>query len=136
LPICVKAPEDLDGRADCLVGACLAGRTLGSVGTGLHHKICHVLGGTFDLPHAEVHAVILPYVAAHFLTAAAPIEAVLPGGGSAAARLQSLARRLGCPTSLASLGMPESDLSLAASLVAAPEAPGILQAAWRGDDIQ
>jgi maleylacetate reductase len=135
LPVCVAAPDDLDGRADCLLGACLAGQTLGAVGTGLHHKICHVLGGTFDLPHAEVHAVILPYVSASKAAAAASIAPALPGEGNAAVRLQNFARRLGCPTSLASLGMLESDLSQAASLVGVPEASRILRDAWKGEDL-
>jgi maleylacetate reductase len=136
LPVSVARPDDLDGRASSLTGACIAGHTLGTVGTGLHHKICHVLGGTFDLPHAEVHAVILPYVAAGQASASAPIEAVLPGEGSTAGRLQRLARRLGCPASLAALGLPESDLSKADPLIDAPDAAGILRAAWRGDEIQ
>jgi hypothetical protein len=75
-------------------------------------------------------------VAADRATAAASIEPVLPGAGGAAARLQSLARRLGCPTSLAALGMPESGLSKAESLIDAPEAAGILRAAWQGDEIR
>jgi maleylacetate reductase len=114
----------------------LAGHTLGVVGTGLHHKICHVLGGSFDLPHAAVHAAVLPFVTAVRLPTAPSMEQVLPGEGSPAGRLQRLARQLGCPTSLASLGMGEGDLSRAATPVGAPEALAILQAAWRGDDIK
>ena len=42
-------------------GAWLCGTVLGSVAIGLHHKLCHTLGGSFDLPHAEMHTVILPH---------------------------------------------------------------------------
>jgi maleylacetate reductase len=147
LPEAVTKPEDLVARSDCLLGACLAGRALGAVGTGLHHKICHVLGGRFDLPHAEVHAVVLPHVtffnASAVPTVVAAIERVLPGQGTAAARLQVLGRRLGCPASLAELGMPKDGVDEAADLVgrampANPRAIGIdgvhdiLEAAWEG----
>ncbi|HEY5333682.1 MAG TPA: maleylacetate reductase, partial [Solirubrobacterales bacterium] len=56
------APRDLEARAEALRGAWLGGTALAVAGTGLHHKICHVLGGTFGLPHAEVHAAVLPWV--------------------------------------------------------------------------
>ena len=52
LPTVVKTPEDLEARGDALYGAWLAGASLGSVGMALHHKLCHTLGGSFNLPHA------------------------------------------------------------------------------------
>jgi maleylacetate reductase len=64
LPQVVKDPTDIDGRDQCLYGAYLAAVAFASAGSGLHHKICHVLGGTFDLPHAQTHATVLPYVLA------------------------------------------------------------------------
>ena len=57
------APEDLGARGKLLYGACLAGSALATAGTGLHHKLCHLLGGTYNLPHAETHAAVLPQVA-------------------------------------------------------------------------
>ncbi len=59
-----KEPADLDGRADALYGAWLAGSALGATSMSIHHKLCHTLGGTFNLPHAEVHTVILPHAVA------------------------------------------------------------------------
>ncbi len=56
-------PDDLDARSNLLYGACLAGSALATAGTGLHHKLCHLLGGTYNLPHAETHAAVLPQVA-------------------------------------------------------------------------
>ncbi|MFD7156346.1 maleylacetate reductase [Kribbella sp. NPDC059898] len=56
-------PDDLEGRGRLVYGACLAGSALATAGTGLHHKLCHLLGGTYNLPHAETHAAVLPQVA-------------------------------------------------------------------------
>ena len=70
LPQVVVNPIDIDARSDALYGAWLAGVVLGTVGIGLHHKLCHTLGGTFDLPHADVHTVILPHAAAYNAAAA------------------------------------------------------------------
>ena len=70
LPRIVADPGDREARADALYGAWLCGSCLGAVGMALHHKLCHVLGGSFDLPHAETHAVILPHAAAYNAPAA------------------------------------------------------------------
>ena len=64
LPRVVADPMELAGREQTLYGAYLSAVAFASAGSGLHHKICHVLGGMFDLPHAETHAVVLPYVLA------------------------------------------------------------------------
>ena len=61
LPTVVSKPDDLEARSDALYGAWLAGACLGKVGMALHHKLCHTLGGTFNLPHAETHTVVLPH---------------------------------------------------------------------------
>jgi maleylacetate reductase len=114
-------PKDLAARSDALYGAWLCGTVLGSVAMGLHHKLCHTLGGSFDLPHAEVHTVVLP----HALAYNAPnIPAALQRIGRALdvdapevpAALQALAGRHGAPTSLAALGMPAEGLDRAADL--------------------
>lgn len=60
----VADPQDADARDEALYGCYLAAVSFASAGSGLHHKACHVLGGTFDLPHAETHATMLPYVLA------------------------------------------------------------------------
>lgn len=86
LPRVVEHPADREARGQALYGAWLAGVCLGSVGMAIHHKLCHTLGGTFNLPHAQAHAVVLPH-AAHYnreaaASALARVARVL--GGSAA----------------------------------------------------
>src|SRR6202008_1141023 len=68
LPRIVSDSTDRDARCDALFGACACGAWLGAVGMPRHHKLCHVLGGTFGLPHAETHTVILPHAAAYNAT--------------------------------------------------------------------
>ena len=119
LPAAVKEPDNPEARSQALYGAWLAGISLGSVGMALHHKLCHTLGGTFNLPHAETHTVILPH-ATGYNSAAAPeamrrIARALEAP-SAAEGLYHLAASMGAPTSLASLGMKEADLDKAADL--------------------
>lgn len=60
----LTTPSDIVARSNLLYGACLAGVSMTQAGTGLHHKLCHLLGGTYGLPHAETHAVVLPHIAA------------------------------------------------------------------------
>ena len=107
-----------------LYGAWLCGSVLGSVSMALHHKLCHVLGGSFGLPHAETHTVILPHATAYNAPAAPQAMARLGaalGAPSAASGLYDLAQTLGAPTSLRALGLPESALDRAADLaIAAP----------------
>lgn len=61
----VEAPRDVVARSATLYGAWLAGTALGMVKMGLHHKLCHTLGGRLDLPHAQTHAIMLPHTAAY-----------------------------------------------------------------------
>jgi len=115
-------PANAELRAQALYGAWLCGTVLGNSAMGLHHKLCHTLGGSFDLPHAEVHTVVLPHALAY--NAAAVPEALtrigraLGGdtGLSAARRLFDLARRGGAPLSLRELGMRAADLDQANEL--------------------
>ena len=65
LPIVVERPADREARSDALYGAWLCGTCLGAVGMALHHKLCHTLGGSFDLPHAETHTAVLPHALAY-----------------------------------------------------------------------
>jgi len=119
LPAAVEHPDDLDARGRALYGAYLAGATLAVAGTALHHKLCHVLGGTFGLIHGDVNAVVLPHVVAYNADAApdaiAAVAAALDTGrGGAPGALRNLAETIGAPTSLAALGMPADGLDLAA----------------------
>jgi len=124
LPLIVQNPRDAAARASALFGAWACGKCLGTVGMALHHKLCHTLGGSFDLPHAETHAVVLPHAVA-FNRSAAP-EAMRRaaralGVEDAAVGLFDLTSRLGAPTSLRALGMAEADLTRAVEIaVAAP----------------
>ena len=129
LPRLQTNPLDLAARSDALYGAWLCGIVLGSVAMGLHHKLCHTLGGSFNLPHAQTHSVILPHALA-YNAAAAPeamvrIAKALGGGsgGAAALCLQQLASHHGAPTSLAAIGMPASGLDRAADLAASTPYP-------------
>jgi alcohol dehydrogenase class IV len=146
LPALKRDPMDLDARSQALYAAWLCGTVLGNVGMALHHKLCHTLGGSFNLPHAEVHTVVLPHAIA-FNAGAVPaaiermsraLQSVTP-----AAALYDLARDNGAPYSLRELGMPQSDLDRAADIaVSNPywnprpiERDGIrnlLQNAWDG----
>lgn len=114
-----RDPRDVAARGDALYGAWLCGTVLGSVTMGLHHKLCHTLGGSFNLPHAETHTVVLPHALAY--NAAAAPEAMTRiakalGAADAPLAVQRLARDHGAPTSLAAIGMQAADLDRAAEL--------------------
>ena len=144
LPGVMKNPQDIEARSLCLYGAWLCGVALNGTSMALHHKLCHTLGGSFNLGHAEVHTVILPHATA-YNEKAAP-EAMLrvaralgaaqaahgqnggaalaahgqnAGSTSAAAGLYDLEVQLGTPLSLKAIGMRESGLDQAADLAAA-----------------
>jgi len=119
LPRVIADPLDLEGRSECLYGAWLCGAVLGSVGMALHHKLCHTLGGTYNLPHAETHTVVLPHAVAYnraAVPAAMQRAADALGAEDAAQGLYALARTLGAPAALKDLGMREADLDRAAEI--------------------
>lgn len=126
LPIIVRSPEDRAARQEALYGAWLCGVALGAVGMALHHKLCHVLGGSFDMPHAPTHTVILPHAVAYNAPGAPEamrrIAAAL-GTDDAPTGLFDLARSLGAPVALSALGMKEADLDRAAAEAAAKPYP-------------
>jgi len=122
LPRILLDPADREARSDALFGAWASGTCLGAVGMALHHKLCHVLGGSFDLPHAETHTVILPHAIAYNAAAAPEAMARIAralGAEDAAQGLFDLAAALGAPTALSDIGMPEDGLDRAADLAAA-----------------
>lgn len=141
-----RAASDMAARSDCLYGAWLCGSVLGHVGMSLHHKLCHTLGGSFNLPHAETHTVVLPHALAYNGAAApqamARIAAAI-GAPSAAAGLFDLACDLGAPTALRDIGMPQEGLQRALELtltnsywnprpLEAGALAKLLDDAWRG----
>jgi len=146
LPDVVRSPFDGGARERALFGAHLAGRALDLTSMGLHHKLCHVLGGTFGLPHAMTHAVLLPYVTACNASAAGRAMAEIAtalGGETAWTGLHALRQALGITTTLRDLGLDAKDLDRAADLAVAgayanprpvtrDEVRDVLQAAYSG----
>ena len=157
LPRIVADPADGEGRDQVLYGCYLSAVSFASAGSGMHHKICHVLGGAYDLPHAQTHAIVLPHVLAYNAPAvprlaARLVEALgwsLPGGQDDAAAaavdaLEALRLRLWAPRALRDLGLAEADLpdAVARCLAAIPESnpvpvteeslTALLGAAWAG----
>jgi alcohol dehydrogenase class IV len=119
LPRIVADPGDREARSDALYGAWLAGACLGAVGMALHHKLCHTLGGSFDLPHAETHTIVLPHATAYNAPFAAEAMARLSralGAGDPAQALFDLAGRLGARRALRDIGMPQDGIERAADL--------------------
>lgn len=146
LPVIVDEPGHVEARGQALYGSWLCGTVLGTVGMALHHKLCHTLGGSFDLPHAETHAIMLPHTAAYNAQAAetelAPAADLF--GGDLGGGLHAFARSLGAPTALKDLGLAETDLERAADLavqnpywnprpVERDAVLALLTRAWAGD---
>jgi alcohol dehydrogenase class IV len=122
LPRVMGDINNAGAHEDVLLGACLAGAALGVGRTGLHHRLCHALGGMFGLPHAETHAVILPYSVA-FLSGSAREDADLVGAAlgarDPAGHLYEMLHRF-CPRhSLQALGLSMADIEAAADATAA-----------------
>jgi alcohol dehydrogenase class IV len=126
LPMIKHSPQDLAARTDAFYGAWLCGIVMGSVGMALHHKLCHTLGGTFNLPHAECHTVMLPHALAYNAKAApdamGKIAAAL-GGASAPATVFDLARDNGAAVALRDIGMREQDLDKACDIAVQNQYP-------------
>jgi alcohol dehydrogenase class IV len=126
LPVVVREPANLEARSDALYGAWLAGIVLGSASIGIHHKLCHTLGGTFNLPHAEVHTVVLPHATAYnrdFAPEAMRLAADALGARDAAQGIFDLIVTIGAPTSLQQIGMPADGLDRAAQLATQNQYP-------------
>ncbi|KAK9379997.1 uncharacterized protein V2V93DRAFT_371380 [Kockiozyma suomiensis] len=150
LPVIVKDPKSKDARTKAQYGAWLCGTCLGSVGMSLHHKLCHTLGGTFNLPHAETHTIVLP----HALAYNAPkipkaleklAEALPESDGDAIKGLNILTSKLGVEKGLKAYGMKEEDISKAADIavsnpywnpreVERSAIEELIRRAWAGED--
>lgn len=139
-------PDGLEVRSDLLRGAWLGGNCLASVGMALHHKLCHVLGGSFDLPHAATHTVVLPHAMAYNAPAAPGAMRRIAGAlgvPDAPAGVFDLIKQANGPTSLRELGLGADDLGRAADLATASPYPNprpltrdgilaLLEDAWHG----
>lgn len=122
LPQIVTEPQSLPGREHALYGAYLSAVAFASAGSGLHHKICHVLGGTFNLPHAQTHATVLPYVLAFNeprTSEAAERIANAFGTTDALSGLQTLRTQVNAPTALADYGFTAEGIPTAVELTLA-----------------
>ena len=124
LPKVMATPTDIEARGQLLYGAAMSGITLGDTAPAFHHKICHVLGGTFGMVHADAHSVVLPHAIA-FNAPALPLEmsqlasALDCRADDVAGSLWDLAKASGVPTSLADLGLRRDDLGETATRAAA-----------------
>jgi alcohol dehydrogenase class IV len=149
LPRVVADPMDLDGREHALYAAYLSATAFASAGSGLHHKICHVLGGKYNLPHAQTHATVLPYVLAFNGPAAPDAERRIATAFGAAGGLDGLValkQELNAPHALADYGFTEESIPEAAAAilpsvppsnprqVTAEDLRALLRAAWSGAD--
>ena len=126
LPTIKAKPSDIEARSRALYGAWLCGTVLGNVGMALHHKLCHTLGGSFNLPHADTHTIVLPHALAY--NAAAASEAMsriarAMGGSSAAQAVFDLAAHNGAPVALREIGMKRDDLAKAADIAMQDQYP-------------
>lgn len=136
LPVALEHPADLGARADLLLAAYLAGSGLAAVGTGLHHRLCHVLGGRYGVVHADAHAALLPHTLAWDealdVAGTARLAGVL-ASDDAVRGLRALARAVGLRGDIAALGVPAADLGAIAAEAAAAVAddhPRAGDAAW------
>ncbi|GAB3253250.1 maleylacetate reductase [Arthrobacter pigmenti] len=148
LPAIVRDSADPEARSDALYGSWLCGACLGAATMSLHHKLCHALGGSLNLPHAQTHTVVLPHALAFNQpatpVAAAALSRALGGATDPALRLWELAGELDAPRSLAELGMAEDDIDRIAEEVTSRsygnprpitygDVRGLLHRAWVGD---
>lgn len=150
LPIINKDPDNLEARSKALYGAWLCGTCLAQAGMGIHHKLCHILGGSFGLPHAETHSIILSHAIAYNQTTATTAMltvAKLFGETNASNAVYDFAQSLQAPSSLRDLGMPESGIVKAAALATQNSYPNpraldttaieqLLRRAWAGEPPQ
>ncbi|MEL7099126.1 MAG: maleylacetate reductase [Pseudomonadota bacterium] len=147
MPRILDNPKDLDAREESQRAAYACGAVLGATSMALHHKLCHTLGGAFDLPHAETHAIILPHAVDYNASAApallAPLSDIL-GEGAPGPALWRFAKTLNAPRALRDLGVREDQLDRAAELAVARPYPNpreitragiraLLQKAWSGE---
>lgn len=150
LPELLRESSSPSARSDAQYGAWLCGTCLGTVGMSLHHKLCHTLGGSFNLPHSETHTIVLPHALAYNareVPAAMKIlaDALPDSDGDAILGLNRLLAETKAPRSLRALGMNESDIDKAADsavsnaywnprIVERDLIREVIRRAWAGED--
>ncbi|KAI3572763.1 hypothetical protein IWW34DRAFT_890560 [Fusarium oxysporum f. sp. albedinis] len=143
-------PDSISARSTCQYGAWLCGTCLGSVGMSLHHKLCHTLGGSFNLPHAETHTIVLPHALAYNAPKVPKAMEALAGAlpdsnGDALQGLNNLLNKLCVPRSLGSIGFKEADIDKAADIAVSKSYANprdidrdlireVIRRAWAGED--
>lgn len=146
LPKIIETPRDQSARSDALYGAWLCAVCLGSSGVALHHKLCHVLGGSFDLPHSETHSIVLPHALAFNLPACEHASARLKTATQSdnpSRSLYDVVQQSGAPVALKELGMPEAGIERAVAITLEnpywnprpfqeDDIRAIVRAAWEG----
>ncbi|NDV02401.1 maleylacetate reductase [Pseudoroseicyclus tamaricis] len=143
LPVVAREPGNREARAKVLEGAWYCSTALGYITMALHHKLAHVLGGSFGTPHAETHAILIPHTAAFNAEGTDALDGVAEIFGSVGGGLWDFARDAGAPMKLADLGMSEADLDKAAGIAVQnsysnprpfneADIRELLQAAWEG----
>ncbi|KAI9154775.1 Maleylacetate reductase [Paramyrothecium foliicola] len=146
----VENTDSVPARSTCQYGAWLCGMCLGSVGMSLHHKLCHTLGGSFNLPHAETHTVILPHALAYNAPRIPKVMELLAGAipgsnGDGLRGLNHLLGKVGVPRSLESIGFKEADIDKAADIAVSKSYPNprevdrdlireLIRRAWAGEE--
>lgn len=126
IPKIAADAHDRDARSDCLHGAWLCGTVLGTVGMALHHKLCHTLGGSFGLPHAETHTCVLPHALAYNASSATAAMACIAraiGRPCAASGLYDLADECDATLALRDIGLREDQIERALDLAIASPYP-------------
>lgn len=146
IPALLGDPRNLPARTKALFAAWCCSTALGHVSMALHHKLAHVLGGAFEAPHAETHAILLPYTAAYNEVEVSGLLKPLCeifGGETASAGIWDFARTIGAPQSLRDIGVAQIDLDRAAEIavknpyynprpIDRMSIRALLQAAWEG----
>ncbi len=127
---CYRDGRDLQARTEMLIGAHLAGLSLSGVSMGLHHGLCHVLGGTANVPHGIANSIILPHAlrfnadatAAQLLPAVNAMGINVNGRGPveavrfAADSISKLTEQMNLPQHLRQVGVAQADLPRLAQL--------------------
>ncbi|OCK77471.1 putative maleylacetate reductase [Lepidopterella palustris CBS 459.81] len=150
LPTLITSPTSPTARSSAFYGAWLCASCLGSVGMALHHKLCHTLGGSFNLPHADTHTIVLPHAIAYNAPAIPDVmkklSEVLPeSDGNAIKGLNVLLEKLGAKRGLREFGMKEEDVDKAAEIALSnpywnprPVEKGpireVIRRAWAGEE--
>jgi alcohol dehydrogenase class IV len=151
LPQIVESPTDRAARTSALRGAWLCGTCLSSTKTALHHKLCHALGGSLNLPHSETHTIVLPHALAYNIPALsadiiAQIADALPESqGDPLRGLNILLTKLKVKKGLKEYGMKESDIDKVTDIAlknpywnprAIEKAPirELIRRAWAGEE--